>query len=517
MNDLERELRSALDREAGDAPAPHDAGAALSRTRRRQVGMIAGSVIAATALIAIAVLGFGALNDESVEIVPASTTEELNGITITFPDRWTLIDPDVAGLNGPIAGDPQSMPQLPRLVLALAPFDPGELFGCPGMAEGAGDTFLMTVQEMPLALSGDAARPWAVELEPLDVGTAESGCYPGWEFLRAGWTAERRTFEARVGFGPGVTDADRDALFAAFASMSFEPAGDAPTSVVLETGEIGGETWELIASRELDGEGLFLSLQTEDQGSGTGGFSPNSITLQFAEVVVGSGNDARNVVFGAVPPGTAGIDCPAAAAVRTFDVPDDIDDRFEAFIVELDVGREAELNAVDADGNVVASGRAGLRGGPNEPVETPSMPVASDLEDGRHFGYVRAVDVDAGTISFDLAYLLTGDEADRAYQEATGETGHVPNDYYVVNDNPKLRTLTLAPEVLVRLLDWNDCCVTFFDAELDVWAEVIARQDFVEDRDIVDDHGHRYSPNAAQVWITVQDGVVTHVEEQYTP
>src|SRR5918995_882530 len=269
MNDLERELRNALDREAGDAPAPHDAGAAVRRTLRRQVWMIAGSAIAAAALIAIAVVGFGAVNDESGEAVPASTTEEMNGITITFPDRWTLIDPDAAGLNGP--EDPDPTPDIPRLVLALAPFDPGELFACPGMAEDVPHTFLMTIQEGPLALSGDAARPWPVELEPLNVGTSESGCYPGWEFLHAGWTAEGRTFEARVGFAPDVTDADRDALFKAFATMTFSPGESGTAAVVLENGEIGGETWELIATRETGGGGLVLSLETEDQASGTGG------------------------------------------------------------------------------------------------------------------------------------------------------------------------------------------------------------------------------------------------------
>lgn len=509
MNDLERELRNALDREAGDAPAPHDAGAAIRRTRRRQAWTIAGSVIAAAALIAIAVVGFGALNDESGGVVPASTTEEMNGITITFPDRWTLIDPDVAGLNGPIAEGLDPAPDIPRIVLALAPFDPGELFGCPGMAEGVSHTFLMTIQEMPLALSGDAARPWPVELEPLDVGTAESGCYPGWEVLHAGWTAEGRTFEARVGFAPDVTNADRDALLKAFATMTFSPGESVPAAVVLENGEIDGETWELIAKRETGGGGLVLSLETEDQASGTGGFSPDSPTLQFAEIVVGSGDGARNLVYGAVPPGTAAIDCPDPAAVRTFDVPDEIDDRFEAFIAVLDVGLEVELSAVDADRNVIASGRTGSDRG--EPVEMPPPTEIDELEDGRHFGYVRAVDVDAGTIVFDLAYWLSGEEADRAYQEATGETGHVPNDHYVVNDNPKLRTLALAPDAPVRLLDWNDCCDTFFDADLNVWAEVIARKDFV------DEGGHKYSPNAAQVWITVQDGVVTLVEEQYSP
>ena len=506
MNDLERELRNALDREAGDAPEPHDAGAAISRTRRRQARTIAGSVIAAVALIAIAVVGFGALNDEAGEVVPASTTEEMNGITITFPDRWTLIDPDAAGFNAP-----SPTPVLPRLVLALAPFDPGELFACPGMADGVPHTFLMTIQEGPLALSGDAARPWPVGLEPLEAGTAESGCYPGWEFLHAGWTAEGRTFEARVGFAPDVTGTDRDALFKAFATMTFSPGKSGPAAAVLGTGEIGGETWELIASREAGGGGLVLSLETEDQASGTGGYSPDSPTLQLTEVVVGSGDGARNLVFGAVPPGTAAIDCPDPAAVRTFEVPDEIDDRFEAFIVVLDVGLEVELNAVDADGNVIASGRTGRRGAPNGPAETPPQTDDAALEDGRHFGYVRAVDVDAGTIVFDLAYWLSGDKADRAYQEATGETGPVPNDYFVVNDNPRLRELTLADDARVRVLDWNECCTTFFDADLDVWADVIAREDFVEDG------GHRYSPNAAQVWITVKDGVVTLVEEQYTP
>jgi hypothetical protein len=516
MNDLERELRNALDREAADAPAPHDGATAIRRTRRRQVRIVATSVIAAAGVIAIAVVGFGALNDESVEIVPASTTQTMNGITITIPEGWTLIDPDAAGLNGPDPGDPDPTPDVPRIVLALAPFDPGELFGCPGMAEGVAHTFLMTVQEMPLALSGEAAQPWPVELEPLDVGTAESGCYPGWEFLRAGWTAERRTFEARVGFAPDVSGDDRDAVVAAFESMTFAPAENGATAAVLETGEIGGESWELIASRELDGEGLVLSLQTEDQGSGTGGFSLNSTILHFAEVVVGRGNGARNVVFGAVPPGTAGIDCPDPAAVRTFDVPDEIDDRFEAFIVELDVGLAVELNAVDADGNVIASGLAGRGGEPVEPTETPPPLDEADLEDGRHFGYVTFVDVEARTIQFDLAIWLSGEEANRAYEEATGDPSGAPNDHFTVNENPRLRTLALAPDARVRLLDWNDCCDTFFDADLDVWAEVIARKNF-ENGDVVDDHGHRYSANAAQVWITVQDGVVTLVEEQYTP
>jgi hypothetical protein len=510
MNDLDRELRNALDREAGDAPAPHDAVSAVRRTRRRQVGFVGASVLGVVAAIAIAFIGFRAVGEESGEVVPASTTETMNGITITFPETWALIDPEAAGLNG----QPSPKPDGPRLVLALAPLDPGELFGCPGMADGLPHTFLMTIQEMPLALSGDAARPWPVELEPFDVGTAESGCYPGWEFLHAGWSAAGRTFEARVGLASDASDADREALFAAFASMSFSPAEDGTAAAVLENGEIGGETWELIATH---GEsGLSLSLESEDLGTGIGGFTPTSPNLQFAEVVVGNGDGARNLVFGAVPPGTVSIECPDPAAVRTFDVPDEIDDRFEAFIVVLDVGLEVELNAVDADGNVIARGLAGRRGGPDEPMETPPPPDNAPLEDGRHFGFVRAVHPAQGTIEFDLAYFLTGEEADRAYQEATGETGPVPNDFYVVNENPRLRELPFADDLRLRLLDWTQCCDTFFEGDIGPFAEAIEEQTdvLVDDVRGKDDVIYR---GLSSWWITIENGVVVEIEEQYTP
>jgi hypothetical protein len=129
---------------------------------------------------------------------------------------------------------------------------------------------------------------------------------------------------------------------------------------------------------------------------------------------------------------------------------------------------------------------------------------------------VRAVDVDAGTIVFDLAYWLSGDEADRAYQEATGETGHVPNDYYVVNENPRLRQLTLADDLRLRLLDWTECCDTFFDGDIGPFAEAIEEQTDV----LIDDVGRKDDViyrGLSSWWITIEEGVVVEIEEQYTP
>src|SRR3990172_2864484 len=67
----------------------------------------------------------------------------------------------------------------------------------------------------PLALAGEGAQPWPADLVPLDPGNLgeneiePSGCYPDWTFLRASWTEGGRTFEARVGLGPDVSEADR--------------------------------------------------------------------------------------------------------------------------------------------------------------------------------------------------------------------------------------------------------------------------------------------------------------------
>jgi hypothetical protein len=273
-----------------------------------------------------------------------------------------VIDPDEAGLNGP-----NPTPELPKLIFAVAPFDPGGLFGCPGMAKGTPHQFLMTVQEEPLTPSGGAATPWPVELEPLEVGAAESGCYPGWEFLRAGWTAAGRTFEGRVGIAPDVSEADREALLGAFASMTFEPVVDGATSVVLATGTAGGEDWELIAGQAFvatSGESsLVLSLEAETTSSGTG-FDPSSDDIQVSSHAFGDYGEREIVVFGAMPVGTTSIEAfpPDAApliSAEVLDVPDEIDARLNAFVLVAPEDLPIELNAYDADGNVVLRGTTG--------------------------------------------------------------------------------------------------------------------------------------------------------------
>jgi hypothetical protein len=83
--------------------------------------------------------------------------------------------------------------------------------------------------------------------------------------------------------------------------------------------------------------------------------------------------------------------------------------------------------------------------GPTQTASPAASPTATT-----DFGYFPAV-VSAKApiqLSFDRAQFLSGKEADKAAAEHHDETP-VPNDYYIVNDNPLLRTVTLSASVRV--------------------------------------------------------------------
>ncbi len=140
-----------------------------------------------------------------------------------------------------------------------------------------------------------------------------------------------------------------------------------------------------------------------------------------------------------------------------------------------------------------------------EPSEEPSPSPA--LEDGRHFGYIRSVDVDAMTLRFDLAYFLTGEEANQAAAEH-GDEVPVPNDYYIVNDNPRLRTLPVDPGAEVWVIDWSRCC-DLVRGELGPFLDAFATRHHPWDA--------LYQGRRAPYWLTVRDGAVVRIEVQYLP
>jgi hypothetical protein len=166
--------------------------------------------------------------------------------------------------------------------------------------------------------------------------------------------------------------------------------------------------------------------------------------------------------------------------------------------------------SVTATGPSAPTGPTGARSPTGTTGPTGATHTEAELEDGEHFGFVRSVDPDAKTMVFDLAYFLTGDEAN-AEAASRGLETPVPNDYFIVNDNPKLRTLALSPDLELALLDWNRCCDRFVEGDLAVFAAA------VESGEIATIGDQIYYGSLSPYWLTVQDGAVTRIEEQYLP
>jgi hypothetical protein len=155
------------------------------------------------------------------------------------------------------------------------------------------------------------------------------------------------------------------------------------------------------------------------------------------------------------------------------------------------------------------TGSTGSTGGSANPG-CSGAPAPATLADGTYFGFVESIDTDSDAMAFDLACFYTGDEANEQAAQR-GDEVPVPNDVYIVNDNPATRDVPVDPGTELRLIDWNACCETSPGAELDALATAVAQADFVE----ID--GRRYAGSLSPYWITLEDGRVVLIEEQFLP
>ena len=139
---------------------------------------------------------------------------------------------------------------------------------------------------------------------------------------------------------------------------------------------------------------------------------------------------------------------------------------------------------------------------------TASTSAGAVLEDGRYPVYLTDIDMPAGTITLDLVQFLTGDEAKRVYAEDHPEDPSGPaNDYYIVNDNPRLRTLPVGPGLDVTV----------------VWLEPGSLgHETIPFEELPDYFARDLTPSDPYLWYdpfwpTVADGRVVAMEEQYIP
>jgi hypothetical protein len=150
----------------------------------------------------------------------------------------------------------------------------------------------------------------------------------------------------------------------------------------------------------------------------------------------------------------------------------------------------------------------------DEPSPTPSAiatgePGGDTLPDGRYF--VQLADIQGGEegplqLQYDLAYFLTGEEANQAADDRGLETP-VPNDYFIVNDNPKLRLTPLEGVYSVKYIPQGSGLsspVKAHEAQFLGWMGESVQTDFPP-------------KDTSWWWITIENGSVTKIQQQYLP
>ncbi len=137
----------------------------------------------------------------------------------------------------------------------------------------------------------------------------------------------------------------------------------------------------------------------------------------------------------------------------------------------------------------------------------------------REFAYVVAVETagDRTVVTADYAQFLTGEAANQAAIEdgfiVEGET--VPNDYYIVNENPQLRDLEPDPEAPIVLIACfvDGECVTQVRVTVDQWVGLF-------DGDTPEGLGEGfqwYGQGSLPYWLILDGETIIGVEEQYLP
>jgi hypothetical protein len=120
------------------------------------------------------------------------------------------------------------------------------------------------------------------------------------------------------------------------------------------------------------------------------------------------------------------------------------------------------------------------------------------LVDGRHPVFVANVDPGRRTIRFDLIQFYWGDEATREAARDHQESPP-PNDYYIRNVNPRLRTLPVRADATITVNSLG------LGSETDQPVSLARLATLVR------------APGWPPFWITVRHGQVVRIAQQWVP
>ncbi|HUH08442.1 MAG TPA: hypothetical protein VML96_11655 [Egibacteraceae bacterium] len=138
------------------------------------------------------------------------------------------------------------------------------------------------------------------------------------------------------------------------------------------------------------------------------------------------------------------------------------------------------------------------------PTADPAEPaVEGPIADGQHFGFASDLSPD-GSFFFDSVEFLSGQEAVDAARAAgdlpEGEDS-LPNDFYILNEAPDSVRLSLADSSAVTVFDCTEACTPVT----------------VNFADLASGAARAFNGDQALYQVTVEDGAVVALDEQYLP
>jgi hypothetical protein len=143
---------------------------------------------------------------------------------------------------------------------------------------------------------------------------------------------------------------------------------------------------------------------------------------------------------------------------------------------------------------------------------TTQATTATRRTPNEQFGYIRSVSTagPSATFAFDEAEFLTGKEAQRAAEEdgAIQPGEPVPNDYYIRNPDKSTQTLRIATDAKVTARRCSLCRNGQPGNLEDFLASFMKTGQTYADP---------YRGAEAQYWLTIEDGTVVAIDEQYVP
>ena len=158
-------------------------------------------------------------------------------------------------------------------------------------------------------------------------------------------------------------------------------------------------------------------------------------------------------------------------------------------------------NSRTQDAAAAAAAPISVAPAPTAAHRNPATPDTS-LADGRHPARITAVDPDGAQLTIDVVQFFFGDAATEAAR-ADGSTDlPPPNDHWIRNTNPELRTLPVAAHapVTVNGLSWLDTGSATSNSTISL-SKLASYGDV----------------RGSLFWVTTRDGAVTGIAEQFLP